>query len=639
MNPQWHFNQRRSCDRVRDSANDAFFTAEGLENLSEALVREGIQNSLDAARRDEANVRDVRVRICFTPAASTDAQSYLTKMFEPAREHFERGVGRIRLDTLFGPNCGYLLFEDFGTKGLVGDVNEWRLERAEQNAFFSFFRAEGRSAKTGENLGRWGIGKQVFPTASRLHAMIGLTVRADAPSKVLMGSAVVRTHAVQGQDYQPDGWFGCRESPDEQVKPVADDSFITEFARTFGLNRGNTPGLSVVVPAIDERLTVDDLRRGIVRSFFWPILSGELVVELEGPSGSWRIDAESLPANRALLPTTEAAVVEFGAWASVAKPDEIVSLSKEAATRPDWRATIDALLPEAKLTEIRTKLEKNQRIGVRIPVRVRSKEEGREEKISSFTVFIAPCRDAGHKPIFLRDGIVITDVRCPLMSGNRSLVVVDDPPLAGLLGDAEGVNHTQWQKDSPKFHNRYFYGPDTIKFVSRSVYEIMQRLHAQEKEGDPNLLLHLFFLPLDEAKPEPTPKPKTGEDCPQSDPPGGTKQRPKRFDLQRVEGGFVLKPGKSPLETLPVRLRIEAGYAVRRGDAIKRWASDDFAFNRQPLRQDPKPSGVIVSREDGNSIELEIRKPDFLFGVCGFDKRRDLVVRAIELRGDNEADV
>ena len=26
------------------------------------------------------------------------------------------------------------------------------------------------------------------------------------------------------------------------------------------------------------------------------------------------------------------------------------------------------------------------------------------------------------------------------MSGTRSLVVADDPPLAGLLGDAEGVN-------------------------------------------------------------------------------------------------------------------------------------------------------------------------------------------------------
>ena len=468
--------------------------------------------------------------------------------------------------------------------------------------------------------------------------MIGLTVRADAPTKVLMGSAVVRTHAVQGQDYQPDGWFGCRESADEQVKPVADESFIADFARTFGLKRGDTPGLSVVVPAIDERLTADDLRRGIVRSFFWPILSGELVVELEGPSGAWRIDAESLPANRALLPTTEAAVVEFAAWASVAKPDEIVSLSKDAATRPDWRATIDSLLPEGKLGEIRTRLEKNQRVGVRIPVRVRPKEEGREEKVSFFTVLIGLCRDAGHKPIFLRDGIVITDVRCPLMSGNRSLVVVDDPPLAGLLGDAEGVNHTQWQKDSPKFHNRYVYGPDTIKFVSRSVFEILQRLHAAEKKGDPTLLLDLFFLPNDELPtPGPGPKPPPGPIPPPPPPP--PPPQPRKFDVRRVDGGFLLGPGKVPLTVFPLRVRIEAGYAVRRGDAISRWAADDFVFTRQPLRQEPKPNGVVVSREDGNSIEVEIRKSDFAFGICGFDKRRDLVVRAIELRGDNEADI
>ena len=52
MNPCWHFNLRRPCERMRDSANDAFFTAESLENLSEALVREAIQNSLDAAQRD-----------------------------------------------------------------------------------------------------------------------------------------------------------------------------------------------------------------------------------------------------------------------------------------------------------------------------------------------------------------------------------------------------------------------------------------------------------------------------------------------------------------------------------------------------------------------------------------------------------
>jgi hypothetical protein len=106
-----------------------------------------------------------------------------------------------------------------------------------------------------------------------------------------------------------------------------------------------------------------------------------------------------------------------------------------------------------------------------------------------------------------------------------------------------------------------------------------------------------------------------------------------------MKGGFVLKPGSTPFEALPAKLRLEAGYAVRRGNAIKRWASDDFAFNRLPLRQEPKPNGAVVTREDGNTLELEIRKPDFVFGVSGFDTKRDLVVRAIELKGENEADV
>jgi hypothetical protein len=31
MNPCWHFNLRRPCERMMDSANDAFFTAESPE--------------------------------------------------------------------------------------------------------------------------------------------------------------------------------------------------------------------------------------------------------------------------------------------------------------------------------------------------------------------------------------------------------------------------------------------------------------------------------------------------------------------------------------------------------------------------------------------------------------------------------
>lgn len=423
------------------------------------------------------------------------------------------------------------------------------------------------------------------------------------------------------------------------MEPVTDQQFINAFERVFELKRGNETGLSIVVPAVDERVNAADLRRGIVRSFFWPILLGELVVDVDASGETWRLDAETLATHRSLLPAPEAAVIEFASWASTAIPAERITLPE--TTRPNWKDFGEQLLPEPKLNEIRTRLETEQRVEIRVPVRVRPKNEGRAESMSFFTVFIASCRDAGHRPIFLRDGIKITDVRCPQMSGNRSLVVVEDPSLAGLLGDSEGVNHTQWQKDSPKFHNRYFYGPDTIKFVTRSVYEIMQRLHAAETKGDPNLLLDIFFLPTDEGATEPAKKPKDKDKEPVTvvdPPPALPPPPPKRFELEQVKGGFLLKPGKATLESFPVRIRIEAGYAVRRGNAIKRWASDDFAFIRAPLRQD-QANGVVVSRADGNSLELEIRKPDFQFGVSGFDTRRDLVVRANELKGENETDV
>lgn len=639
MNPVWHFNPRRPCDRMRDSANDAFFTAESLENLSEALVREAIQNSLDAAERTEAGVREVRVRIRLVAQATVEASAMLRSLFNGAEEHFRAGVEASGRSSAFNTEPGYLVFEDFGTTGLNGDVATWRLEDSTGNGFWSFFRAEGRSAKSGESLGRWGIGKQVFPTASAVNAMFGVTVRGDDPRRVLMGSAVIRSRTVQGRDYDPDGWFGLKEDADQPVLPVVDREFIDRFASAFKLERRDKKGLSIVVPWVDERVDPDDLRSGIVRNFFWPILQGELVVELETPKGAWEINHESLALHRALLPPGEAAVLEFAAWAAFVSPENFVKLPVDAASKPDWRAIGNELLTDSIVADVQKRLVKEQRVAIEIPIRVRPKDPSAGgERLSRFHVFFTSCRDNGHRTVFLRDGIVITDIRAPLLSGSRSLVVIDDRPLAGLLGDAEGVNHTQWQKDSPKFHNRYVYGADTIRFVTRSAHEIVQRLHAAEKKGDPTLLLDLFFLSADSGEAEKTRKPVSGDNGEHSEPPGDAKRKPRRFDIRKVEDGFRLVAGDTPPEKFPVRIRVEAGYAVRRGNPIKRWAPDDFQFVRAPLRLEPKPIGVSW-QENGNTMELEVRQADFVFGVCGFDRRRDLVVRAVELRPSDEADV
>jgi len=625
---------------MRDSANDAFFTAESLENISEALIREGIQNSLDAASRGPLNEREVRVRISLVRKASPQAKKTMLSLFEPARTHFEKGLSDNLLGELLQQEVGYLVFEDFGTKGLNGDVNEWRSDLCEGNAFFSFFRAEGRSSKTGEKLGRWGIGKQVFPTSSKLHAMFGLTVRSDSPLKALMGSAVIKSHSLGEDDYQPDAWYGQRQVEGDIVLPISENECIETFCETFGLLRGDQPGLSILVPCVDDRVDTDDLRQAIVRNFFWPILLGELVVELESDGRAWKMDAETVTAHRDLLGPQEAAIVEFASWASVAKPKDKVDLTGIGDGTPDWKIVGPLLLTEENLKRIRTHLDAEQRVGVKIPIKVRKKNSsgGDQPRLTFFEVYIETCRDSGYRTQFLRDGILIKDVRAPLLQGCRSLVVVDEPAIAGLLGDSEGVNHTQWQKDSAKFYNRYFNGPKTISFVTRSVYEIVQALHGNEAKGDPKLLLDLFFLPSDESSTETKKAPENKKKDDGTPPvPPIPKSKPSAFIVQRVEGGFIVKPGKGEI-VVPFSLKIEAAYDVRRGNPIKKWSEDDFVFTRTPLKQEPKRN-VIVTSENRNCIQLEIRKPDFEFGITGFDKKRDIVVVAQKVNSTDEENI
>jgi len=48
MTPRWYFNQPKPGDKNREPVLGQFFATDAITNPAEALVREGIQNSLDA---------------------------------------------------------------------------------------------------------------------------------------------------------------------------------------------------------------------------------------------------------------------------------------------------------------------------------------------------------------------------------------------------------------------------------------------------------------------------------------------------------------------------------------------------------------------------------------------------------------
>ncbi len=644
MTARWHFNKHRPCDRMRDPENEAFFTAEGLENLSEALVREGIQNSLDAS--DAANgQRNVRVRIRFIRHCSNGVSDYLHSAFLPVLDNYSKGlvVQKKTIKDNLGEQGMSLVFEDFGTKGLTGDVNEVRIEPSLKNAFFSFFRAEGRSGKDGDRIGRWGIGKQVFPTSSQLHSIFGVTVRKENPEKVLMGSAVVRSHCVGNQDYQPDAWFGIRSDEQSAVMPLENHGGVEEFCRVFGLERGMQPGLSIVIPAVDPRIQCKDLINGVIKSFFWPILKRELSVSIVDPDGEeLEINAATISKHIDNLEAQDASAIHCAIWASEMPFEKMISLEASEA-RPRWPDCRDKLLTENKIEEIRVALESTGKVGVRVPILVRVKATEEESK-AHFDVFLEKTKDPESKTVFLRDGIVITDVRSPSIAGSRSMVIASHEKIAGLLGDSEGVNHTQWQKDSPKFHNKYIYGPDIITFVTRSAYEISRSVQGADSKGDPTLLRDYFSLPEEAGEKEKAQKKKLKEgDIPPPPPPPPPPPRKSWYSIsQDVQGGgFVIRLGDEDVEkiTLPFSVSIKLGYDVRRGNPITAWERDDFEVNKDPIFQNAENRGIEMEAVDGNTLKIKIVSHDFVFGLHGFDKHRDLVVKAHKLTDDHEADV
>src|SRR5688500_16228189 len=100
MNIRWNFNEAQPGDRARESQVEKFFNSDDVANRANAIVREGIQNSLDAAP-DEVMVR-VRIAVGSWPEQKKserlarytaglidhfDAEAVRAKVPNPPRQH------------------------------------------------------------------------------------------------------------------------------------------------------------------------------------------------------------------------------------------------------------------------------------------------------------------------------------------------------------------------------------------------------------------------------------------------------------------------------------------------------------------------------------------------------------------------
>lgn len=444
-----------------------------------------------------------------------------------------------------------------------------------------------------------------------------------------MGQAILRSHFVGPACFQ-DGWFGRRRADERPVFPVDDTETLTEFCDAFTILRKEQPGLSLVVPYLQDDITERDIVAAVLRGYFYPIVMGDLEVTVRAGDRQSVLDFDSICNEVEKLEADLRAeikpLIALAIWARDNRTPLPELLSPDPQAAPQWG---DAALPTELRAHVREHLRDQQPFGLRVPVMVRPRIPGKPQRPSHFDVLmVRDDKESAGRPVFVREGIIVSDVRGHRSRGIRSLVVVNRGPLATMLGDSENPAHTQWQKDGSKFKDRYYYGTAYIRFVADSVAEIVRICTESEDQEDLSLLSDIFSIPVDEGEPvvdeegadedrdeETEPKP------PDIHPGSGV-----RFVVSPVDGGFTIRPS-GRFSPVPASVRIRVAYDVRRGNAFSKYNVGDFRLESM----DVKVTGAGVFNTHENEIILDVVREDFSVTIRGFDANRDVRISAVRL--------
>jgi hypothetical protein len=624
--PNWKFRKMNKGEMNVDPIEGEFFSTEALGSLPDALIREAIQNSLDASIPGE----QVKVVITFSSSEQNLQPSRSEKYVKGLKSHLEaKGSGLIEGASLTDP-MEYLVIEDFGTRGLEGDIkeDEDRGSDGKKNDFFYFWRNIGRAVEGTTARGRWGLGKTVFQAASRINSFFGVTIRRDDPRKLLMGQSVLKIHWCDGTKHAPYGYYGIFEG--DFAQPFEDQQFLEEFSRDFSLRRKGESGLSLIVPFPDKDISPSEIIRAAVIQYFFPILSGDLVVTMVAGRNEYDLDAGSIfqVVSESDWPDKDTVRrrLELAKWCLSLIPANYMQIKEPKTDQaPRWE---ESLFESEQLNHLRKRFDEGERIALLVPLWVKKVDEGIQH--SSYKVVLE--RDGTlerGEDFFIRDGVTITGISTLRQKGIRVIVSVSDKSLSKMLGDSENPAHTEWQERSPKFKGRFDKGVSCLRYVKNSPREIVKILSQPAEGMDVKLLSDLFYIDIPSVH-----EPQGTFETPGQEPGvnGGEKQEPEimtadRFlQLHRTKQGFRLsvRPGA---ERIPREIDVEVAYDVRQGNAFKRYSNLDFELNKPPIRISGK--GLKAGVLKPNVLRIVLEERDFHLSVTGFDPNRDLKIRTM----------
>jgi len=644
--PGWVFAKITGAAVRRDpNETELFKTSDAGENEyagTDALVREVIQNSMDARSGDGP----VRIRFAlhsYDKLPPADRLAAYFSRLKPALEFREIGF-----DLLGRPDLklGFLVCEDFGTRGLCGDVmraTDPPTGHDKREDFFWFWRNIGRSGKTEDDLGRWGLGKTVYRAASRVGCMLGLTVRQEDRRRLVMGQAVLRLHRHEGIEYAPEGfWCSCCDNESVPM-PIDSKEELDQFTNEWLLTRRDEPGLSVVVPYVAEGLRASNILQLIAVNFFVPIIQGKLIVDVHGDElgengKAIRVDSDSIESVCKELKWMGKSSQKQNAQPPIELTRRSLEIRQSAVPTCLLGTSAVPVIDQntfegSTLCDLRHQLASDEVVPICVRLSLPRRDGGADE--GELLVFLHRFGGTDRREsYFVREGMTITRLNSKRsLRGTAALVLVEPGHLASLLGDTEGPSHISWDTSNDERPNRTWKTwKGRVSFCCRIVDSLVELLSPPPDEADFELLSDFFSIDQVSAA---KPNRKPGDKGTNSDGFIRPEPKPRWYRISRKVGGFRIT--NSPDLPIPenMALRISVAYDMAGGNPLRHWNKLDFDLRQkdgQPIRF--KGKNLAANARDGNVVEVVVKDSPFELTASGFDIHRDLFIRVDEVASE-----
>ena len=360
------------------------------QELAESLIREFIQNSLDAKEDDIA--QPVEVAIYEHILKEKIKGRYLEKL----KDHLHA----VKKDRELKNECRMITLEDFNTTGLK-DKN-----------FDDFFLKDNITSKN-RGGGSHGIGKAVFNNSSKIRTFFAYSLFKDKKNiikDVFHGKSVLRTHEIEDKKFYPYG-IGIPDS-----KKICKEPFVKNF---FKRSQQKKTGLSIAIPYCSIKM--EDLKKFCIDQCYMPIYEEKLKVNINNNE----IDRDEL------IKHCEQQMVNMLLEWKTSKLETI----EEKFLFSQWESLDDS---HKLFKEIREISEKGEKLFcIDIEIEIPKMKNKKSHKKGSFRIIIQKNddQDSAGKVDFWRDDVLISKAleRTPFPKGFLAIAklqTIEPPPVA-----------------------------------------------------------------------------------------------------------------------------------------------------------------------------------------------------------------